>query len=72
MSELQTLLDVALSEDATADEKAKAGRMALLASRTNTMLSIPMLYFMVAQSHHETLSVSGCLYICKWCFLFFA
>ena len=28
------------------DEKAKARRTAFLASRTNTMLSIPMLYFM--------------------------
>lgn len=31
-----------------ADEKAKAGRTAMLFSRTNTMLSIPMLYAMVA------------------------
>ncbi len=34
-----------------ADEKAKAARVALLTSRLNTMLSIPMLYCMVAQSH---------------------
>ena len=33
---------------ATDDEKNKARRMAFLASRTNTMLSIPMLFFMVA------------------------
>ncbi len=33
--------------EATADEKPKAARVALLASRTNTMLSIPMLYAMV-------------------------
>lgn len=33
---------------ATDDEKAKARRVAFLASRTNTMLSIPMLFFMVA------------------------
>jgi uncharacterized membrane protein len=33
--------------EASADEKAKAARIALLASRTNTMLSIPMLFFMV-------------------------
>jgi uncharacterized membrane protein len=33
------------------EEKAKAARMAMLTSRLNTMLSIPMLYFMVAQSH---------------------
>jgi uncharacterized membrane protein len=31
-----------------AEEKAKAGRIAMLASRTNTMLSIPMLYAMVS------------------------
>ncbi len=34
--------------EASADEKPKAARMAMLASRTNTMLSIPMLYAMVA------------------------
>lgn len=34
--------------DATADEKKRAGRMALLASRTNTMLSIPMVYAMTS------------------------
>jgi uncharacterized membrane protein len=33
--------------EATADEKKSAGRVALLASRFNTMLSVPMLYFMV-------------------------
>ena len=31
-----------------ADEKAKAARTAMLFSRTNTMLSLPMLYAMVA------------------------
>ncbi|RTZ59909.1 MAG: hypothetical protein DSZ32_04530 [Gammaproteobacteria bacterium] len=36
---------------ATDDEKAKAARVALLASRTNTMLSIPMVFFMVAGAH---------------------
>lgn len=36
---------------ATAEEKPKAARMAFLASRTNTMLSIPMLFFMAASSH---------------------
>ncbi len=36
---------------ADADTKAKAGRIAGMASRFNTMSSIPMLYFMVAQSH---------------------
>ena len=35
----------------TPEEKAKAGRLAMLTSRANTMLSIPMLYCMVAQSH---------------------
>ena len=35
--------------DATA--KAAAAKLAGMASRINTMLSIPMLYFMVAQSH---------------------
>jgi uncharacterized membrane protein len=34
-----------------AEEKAKAARTAMLTSRLNTMLSIPMLYCMVAQSH---------------------
>ena len=36
---------------AEADAKAKAARMAGFASRFNTMLSIPMLYCMAAQSH---------------------
>jgi uncharacterized membrane protein len=34
---------------ADADAKKKAGRIGMLASRTNTMLSIPMLYCMVGQ-----------------------
>ncbi|MGE0875960.1 MAG: urate hydroxylase PuuD [Burkholderiales bacterium] len=34
-----------------ADAKAKAARMAMLTSRANTMLSIPMLYCMVAQQN---------------------
>jgi len=33
------------------EEKAAAAKTAGMASRINTMLSIPMLYFMVAQSH---------------------
>jgi uncharacterized membrane protein len=37
--------------DADADTKKKAGRTALVASRVNTMLSIPMLYCMVAQQN---------------------
>jgi len=36
---------------ATAEEKPKAARRAFLASRTNTMLSIPMLFFMAASKH---------------------
>jgi uncharacterized membrane protein len=34
--------------EATADEKKRAGRIAMLTSRTNTMLSIPMLYAMTS------------------------
>ena len=37
--------------EASADEKARAARIAMLTSRFNTMFSIPMLYFMAAQSH---------------------
>jgi uncharacterized membrane protein len=37
--------------EVNADDKAKAGRIAMLTSRTNTLLSIPMLYCMAAQSH---------------------
>lgn len=37
---------------ATDEEKAKARRAAFLASRTNTMLSIPMLFFMATGWHH--------------------
>jgi uncharacterized membrane protein len=35
--------------EAGADAKKKAGRVSMLASRTNTMLSIPMLFCMVGQ-----------------------
>jgi uncharacterized membrane protein len=42
------VLGLVPAEDA---EKAKAARRAFLASRTNTMLSIPMLFFMVAGPH---------------------
>ncbi|HEV3152846.1 MAG TPA: urate hydroxylase PuuD [Candidatus Baltobacteraceae bacterium] len=38
---------------ATDDEKAKARRIAFLASRTNTMLSLPMLFFMVTGPHQS-------------------
>jgi uncharacterized membrane protein len=34
--------------------KAKSARLAMLVSRFNTMLSIPMLFLMVAQSHNAT------------------
>ena len=37
--------------EASADEVAKAKRVALLASRTNTMLSVPMLMSMVGYGH---------------------
>lgn len=40
---------------ATPEEKAKAGRIAFLASRVNVMLSIPMLFFMGASSHGTAL-----------------
>ncbi len=40
---------------ATAEEKPKAARRAFLASRTNTMLSIPMLFFMGSYSHGTAL-----------------
>jgi uncharacterized membrane protein len=36
---------------ATDEQKNKARRVAFLASRTNTALSVPMLFFMVAQTH---------------------
>jgi uncharacterized membrane protein len=38
--------------NATPDEKKKAARLAGLTSRTNTMLSIPMLYCMASASHY--------------------
>ena len=40
---------------ATDDEKNKARRVAFLASRTNTMLSIPMLFFMAGGGAHRAL-----------------
>jgi uncharacterized membrane protein len=40
---------------ATDEEKAKARRVAFLASRTNTMLSIPMLFFMAFGFSHRAL-----------------
>jgi uncharacterized membrane protein len=38
---------------ATDEEKARARRVAGLASRVNTMLSIPMLFFMATGFHHQ-------------------
>jgi uncharacterized membrane protein len=38
---------------ASDDEKAKARRVAFLASRTNVMLSIPMLFFMANGLSHR-------------------
>ena len=40
---------------ATVEEKPRAARHAFLASRTNTMLSIPMLFFMGSYSHGTAL-----------------
>ena len=40
---------------ATDEEKNKARRIAFLASRTNTMLSIPMLFFMAAGFTHRSM-----------------
>ena len=37
-----------------ADTKAKSARVAMLTSRINTLLSVPMLFLMVAQSHNTT------------------
>lgn len=37
-----------------AEEKPRAARIALLASRTNVVLSIPMLFFMASASHAPT------------------
>ncbi|MDH5527227.1 MAG: urate hydroxylase PuuD [Nitrospirota bacterium] len=41
--------------EASDQQKARAARVALLASRTNTMLSIPMLFFMAASMHGRML-----------------
>jgi hypothetical protein len=38
-------------EIVTPEEKVKAARLAMLTSRANTMLSIPMLFCMVAQQN---------------------
>ena len=44
---------------ATDEEKAKSRRIAFLASRTNTMLSIPMLFMMVASGHKFGFQIFG-------------
>jgi uncharacterized membrane protein len=44
---------------ASDEQKAKAARVALLASRTNTMLSLPMLFFMVAGSPAHQAGIFG-------------
>src|SRR5439155_25163700 len=44
----KTILGIVSTSD---EEKNKARRVAFLASRTNTMISIPMLYFMAAGAH---------------------
>lgn len=46
----QKILGLVQASDA---EKNKARRVAFLASRTNTMLSIPMLFFMAAGGHAQ-------------------
>ncbi len=48
---------------ASDEEKNKARRVAFLASRTNTMLSIPMLFFMVTS--HGVLNTGPYLYLIK-------
>lgn len=45
--------------EASDEEKAKSARIALLASRTNTMLSIPMLFFMVVGTHAHGAAIWG-------------
>ncbi len=43
-------------DEATADEKAAAGKKALMASRINTLLSIPMVLLMIASAHFRMFS----------------
>ncbi|NOZ09547.1 MAG: hypothetical protein GXP09_00660 [Gammaproteobacteria bacterium] len=45
--------------EATDGEKAQAARVALLASRTNTMLSIPMLFFMIVGTPAHIAGIFG-------------
>ena len=44
--------------EATADEKAAAGKKALMASRINTLLSIPMLFLMFSSTHFQIFNAS--------------
>ncbi|MEE2805011.1 MAG: urate hydroxylase PuuD [Pseudomonadota bacterium] len=46
-------------------DKAKAAPKAALASRTNTLLSLPMLYFMVASAHGTTATNGGSYYVAE-------
>ena len=50
-AKMQELFDASIVEAKSELEKAKAARTAFLASRTNTMLSIPMLMSMVGAGH---------------------
>lgn len=45
--------------EASDEQKAKAARVAFLASRTNVMLSIPMIFFMVAGTPAHTAGIFG-------------
>ncbi len=45
--------------DVSEEQQSRAARIAFLASRTNTMLSLPMLFFMVAGSPAHQLGVFG-------------
>ncbi len=45
--------------EASDEAKAKGARVALLASRTNTMLSIPMLFFMIAGAPAHQMGIFG-------------
>jgi uncharacterized membrane protein len=50
--QIRNVLSASLLYDA--DTKAKSARVAMLTSRLNTLLSVPMLFLMVAQSHNTT------------------
>jgi uncharacterized membrane protein len=51
--------DNATNGTAVPAESAKLARVAFLASRTNTWLSVPMLFWMGAASHFTVLGISG-------------